>query len=172
MIRLMEVPKPNNFFKYFFLACIFILGFVLSRVTSCEHPIVIGQDTLKKEIKKETLLRDSIKDKVAKQDKERIVYLDRWHKAKHDTLFLPCDSALKQIINICDTILSKDSTEISDLKKVVSLDSLIIGNYQRIAHNDSLAIVGLNKALRKQKRRTKLVAVGMGALLGVSLFRK
>lgn len=82
-----------------------------------------------------------------------IVYRNKWHKAKPQFDTLPCDTALKLCISICDTLIVKDSLLIGTQKKVINkLDSALNG--WKLVHSiDSTTIIGLKKENKKLKRR-------------------
>lgn len=107
--------------------------------------------------------RDVLKQEAKRQDSIRIVYKDRWHKAKEDSKKLPCDSALPIIINACDSVVFVDSTEIVALKNVIAQDSLIQKDYKEQV--DSLKNV--NAKLEKQVKREKLKTKGVLLLWGL-----
>lgn len=165
---LFQFFKSN--FKYIIL---FILGAIAwSLIPKCSNPIPVTNDPIKIKIKQEIKATDSLKKIAKKTDSIRIVEIHHWHQAKETIKYLPCDSAIKIIVHVCDTLIKVDSTEIVELRRVIVQDSLTIKDLFTEVKNDSLVIVGLNKSLKRQKLKTKLVALGLGGLLGYSVFRK
>jgi len=160
--------NANQRFLASLLTAVFIvLIFLLGR--SCAKPAEIhtgiNVDSLKTEIAKEYKQREKLLRKAHEADTVRIKYLVRWKEVKKEIKDLPCDSAIKIVIQTCDTIILKDSVLISDLKNVIRVDSLMIGNYEKVVVYDSLTIVGLKKEVRRQKRK-KWLAWGFAVLFG------
>ena len=113
---------------------------------------------------------DSIVKVVRKDDSVRIVYLTKWKNLKvqhqYDT------TIVHEVIQVCDTLIQKDSTEITHLKTLHSTDSVIIVEALKELRNDSATIVKLNKKLRVQKVLTKVSffgGLGLGVFTGVKL---
>lgn len=100
------------------------------------------------------------------KDSIRIQYVTKWRKMKQDTAFIPCDSILPQIVNLCDSIILVDSSQIATLKNIVALDDSIISNYKKVTKNDSLLIVSQAKDIKKHKRRI-IGSAAIGSLFGI-----
>lgn len=166
-MKFLQIFKSN--FKYI---VVIALTIIVMSVFKCSHSEPVQIDPLKTKIQAEVKAGDSLKKIAVKSDSVRIEYVIKWRKLKADTVKIPCDSLLKKLVHICDTIVTVDSTEIANLKKVIVNDSLIISDCFKVIKNDSLAIIGLNKTLRRQKFKNKLVVIGLGGLLGYSAFRK
>jgi len=101
----------------------------------------------------DSLILDKQKDSI------RVQYVTKWRKLKQDTAFIPCDSILPKIVNLCDSIILVDSSQIATLKNIVALDDSIISNYKKVTKNDSLLIVSQNKEIKKHKRHKKILIV-------------
>lgn len=153
--------------KYLPYLIIFILGMVLMFLVKCEpEPVVRDSRTTAKteQVKVEKKEVKELEKAEVKKDSIRIKYIIKWHEIK---TFLPSDS----LVIICDSIIKIDSSQIVLLKEINAKQDTIIKHQDVIIHSDSLDIVCLKKALRKQKRKTKFVAAGLGILLGASLVR-
>ncbi|HWY11778.1 MAG TPA: hypothetical protein VN026_10660, partial [Bacteroidia bacterium] len=100
----------------------------------------------------------------------RIVYRDRYFHDK--VLPLPCDTLIKIIEHDCDTVILVDSAEIGVLKSRLFIDSLIIVNQFKVIRNDSLTVAGLNKQIRKYKRRLWFWKAAIVGLAGYEVLRK
>lgn len=148
------MAKLSKFIPYII---IFILGLIIAYLTRCEDkPVIIQPPLIVK--KTELIYRSKIKDSI------RVVYKDRWHRIKANPERLPCDTFVNIVIAECDSLIALDSSYIYSLKEIIVNDSNIIAH-----QSDSINV--LNKSIKRQKRKTKLVAAGLGVLLGVSLFR-
>lgn len=126
-----------------------------------EQPITPDKtDSIKKVIEAKYQMREDsiLLDK--KRDTLRVEVIKRYKVVIHDTI-------LKQIcapiIQLCDSIILIDSSQISTLKNIVKLDSGIIADYRKVVVNDSTTIVGLNREIKKHKRQKKLIG-GIGAV--------
>jgi hypothetical protein len=121
------------------------------------------KDSLKKEVRKDLMAKDSVHKVVVYRDSIRTKVIWKYRSVKH--LDLPCDTMLEIIFAECDTIIKVDSTLISELRAELFIDDLIIDNQKTIIKSDSVAIAGLQKQVRKQKRRKKFfmaVALALG----------
>jgi hypothetical protein len=160
-----------------FFAVVALIYFVFSEIKSCQKHPQVQQTTVdstaifKAQIKIEQRFKDSLLVLSKKTDTTRakIIIKYRWLKGKTDTV--PCAEILPQIINVCDSIIYQDSTQITILKAVISKDSSIISNYQRIVVKDSLQIVDLNKQVRRHKRQKKAILIGAGITIGALIVR-
>jgi len=121
------------------------------------------RDSLKAEIFKGKSDKDSVKTLVLYRDSIRTRVIWRYRDGK--TLMLPCDTMLQIVWAECDTIIKVDSTLISELRAELFIDDLVIRNQDSLIYVDSVAISGLQKQVRKQKRRKKFfmaVALALG----------
>lgn len=149
-------------------ALIIIAMFLLGK--SCGRPAAIPGLTDAKSLKKEivTLKAD---EKITRKEIVRhdsIVYRDRhhYHEIRHDSL-IPCPEKLA----MSDTVIYQDSTlldlmsvDISKLDKIIVLQDSVI-------RMDSLAIVGLKKEVKRQ-RRQKILVIGLTALVfGIAIVK-
>ena len=163
----LQPPNPERWFKYFMMAILVVMALILCNCKGCSNdtvePMIDKSDSLKIVIQKAAHDRDSLLGLAGHKDSVRVetVIKYRYLKGRIDTI--PCTELLPMIVNICDSIIFIDSTQISVLKDVIQKDSIIIGNYRKVVINDSNAIVSLKKEVRKQKNGKKL-AIGLGLL--------
>lgn len=120
-------------------------------------------DSLKKVIVEQEKVKDSLLVIAKKKDSVRIETIVKYRYLKGRIDSIPCEELLPKIVNICDSIILVDSSQIATLKQVIKTDSSIIQNYKKIIVNDSTTIVSLNKEVKKQKRQKKIVG-GIGAV--------
>lgn len=126
-----------------------------------------NSELIKTNIKKLTVKKDSVKVEANKTDSIRTKIVIKWRAAKHDTIYKEC----KELIVICDSIISVDSTQISQLRQVITLSDSIIDNQKIIIHNDSIDKVSLTKYGKKQKRQKNLALLGLGVLGGMLILK-
>lgn len=124
-------------------------------------------ELMKTNIKKLTVKKDSVKVEANKTDSIRTKIVIKWRAAKHDTIYKEC----KELIVICDSIISVDSTQISQLRQVITLSDSIIDNQKIIIHNDSIDKIALTKYGKKQRRQKNLAFLGLGVLGGMLLIK-
>lgn len=157
--------------KITFVVAALILLIVWLSPGGCSKPIPQSNTSnLKDSINKVNVRRDSVKIVIKEVEKERIKYIVRWRDVKVNRDSLPCDSLVSVIINVCDTLIQKDSTEINALKKMVELDEFVIKEQRRVIVIDSVVDLKLRKEIRRHKRQKRLIVFGLGGLLGASLF--
>lgn len=167
--------NPNNFdwfYKLFVLGCCSVVFLVIfSQFKSCGNvePTPLDNTGKKNTIQKQKLKADSLDKASDKTDSVRIIYVTKWQTLKPKLDSIPCPEALAKIIVLTDSIITIDSTQISQLNAELYVKDLVIANQDTIIKNDSIAFKKLSKKLKWQKVKTKAVAVGMGALLGASL---
>jgi len=159
----------------YYIIIILLLLLITLRFCDRQKDINIKQtinvDSVKDIIRHEFDEKESILKLITNNDSVRIKEVVRWKYLKGETKILPCDSILPQIVNICDSIIIVDSTEIGNLKHVIKIDSNIIGNYQKIVKSDSMQITGLKKEVKKQKR-LKVIFAGAAILFGgIAIFK-
>ena len=149
------------------IAVLCICLFLFDKCNSDVEEYTYGRssDSLNKVIAKKLIIKDSLLVESKKKDTIRISIVKRYTILKTDTIYAICEP----IIQLCDSIILIDSSQIVDLNHVIKLDSVIIGNYKKIAHNDSVSIVGLVKEVSKHKRHKKwlLGALGVVAVIAV-----
>jgi cell division protein FtsL len=163
----MQTEKRKYYLPFLLIAL--VISWLFFWLHEPSYPVIPETDSLKKEIKQDLGKRDSVKKEVIKTDSVRVKEIIRWRKLKADTVYLPCDSLIKKIIHVCDTIIQVDSTEIAQMKHIVKLDSLIISDQYALIIQDSIQINGLKKEVKKQKRLTKIMAALAVVLAGVGL---
>lgn len=137
-----------------------------------EHNIPADKtDSLKKVIREQEKVKDSLLVIAGKKDSVRVEYVTRWKKIKGDTAFLPCDTILNIVISTCDSIIALDSSLIADLKTVIKVDSGIIADQKKIINSDSLTMIGLNDEIRKHKRHKKWLLGGLIGASAIAIFK-
>ncbi len=151
--------KPH----YKLIAIFILIGIIFACIfVKCE-PEKIGNsefDPTENEILKSVISelnndRDSLLKITDKKDSVRTVYVTKWKQLKGRIDSIPCDSAIVLIVNMCDTIITQDSSQIATLKDVIKLDSNIIANYEKVVHNDSAEIEKYKKAIIKHMKAKK-----------------
>ena len=167
----MKILNLNNFFiKFLLFACVLLVACIFM-FKGCDEDVTYTDfeytDSLKNVIAEQTKVKDSLLVEVKKKDTIRVEVIKKYRILKHDTIYA---NICAPIIQLCDSIILVDSSLIVDLKHVIKVDSVIIGNYKKVTHNDSLSIVGLNKEVKKQKRQKKWLIVwfvGLGVVAAV-----
>ena len=151
--------KPH----YKLIAIFILIGIIFACIfVKCE-PEKIGNsefDPTENEILKSVIQdlnhdKDSLQKVAAKKDTVRTIYITRWKQLKGRIDSIPCDSAIVLVVNMCDTIITQDSSQITTLKDVIKLDSNIIANYEKVVHNDSAEIEKYKKAIIKHMKAKK-----------------
>lgn len=117
-------------------------------------------------LKPEIKLQDSFRTVIRYKDSVRIKQLVKWSVIKKEVEndSTPCGNEIRYIVQEADTIIRIDSSEISSLKNLVSVDSII-------QKKQAKQIDSLTHKLKWQKIKTKLIlagwvireAVGIGA---------
>jgi len=161
------VKKISQLSKYIPYVAILILAICLWFKGCNDTSIVNNNTTIKTNIKKLTVKKDSVKVEANKTDLIRTKIVIKWRAAKHDTIYKEC----KELIVICDSIITTDSTQISQLRHVITLSDSIIINQKIIIYNDSVRQISLNKQIRKQRRQKNLAFLGLGVLGGMLLIK-
>jgi hypothetical protein len=127
-----------------------------------EHIDING--TIKAEIKKDILRKDSVKEVIVYRDSIRTKLVTKWRN-RTDTL------TITEVVEVCNEVIESDSLLISSLKHEIKLTDTIIRNYQKVVYNDSLTINKLSKGLKRQKTKTKLALILAGIFGGVAIVR-
>jgi hypothetical protein len=161
------VKKISQLSKYIPYVAILILAICLWFKGCNDTSIVKDNTTIKTNIKKLTVKKDSVKVEANKTDSIRTKIVIKWRAAKHDTIYKEC----KELIVICDSIITTDSTQISQLRHVITLSDSIIIKQKIIIYNDSVRQISLNKQIRKQRRQKNLAFLGL-ILVGTSAVLK
>lgn len=147
---------------------ILILAICLWFKGCSDKPIVKDNTTIKTNIKKLEVKKVAEQVKANKTDSIRIKYVTKWRlKIKDSIVYKPCE----ELIIICDSIITVDSTQISQLRHVNLLNDSIITDYKVMHYNDSIDKVCLTKWGKKQKRQKNLALLGLGVLGGVLLVK-
>ena len=161
------VKKISQLSKYIPYVIILILAICLW-FKGCGDKVALSDNTpIKSNIKKLTVKKDSVKLAANKTDSIRTKIVIKWRAAKHDTIYKEC----KELIVICDSIIKIDSTQISQLRQVITLSDSIIDNQKIIIHNDSIDKIALTKWGKKQRRQKNLAFLGLGVLGGMLLIK-
>lgn len=160
-----EIPRlPNG--RWIILSALIAIAITILlcniKCSTDPAPLIPTATTkLKETVRKEKIEKDSARKKSVKWEKVREPFVKQFKAVKTKKDSLPCPEVLAQVIFITDSILYTDSALINSLRAELFIDSLIIANQDSIIVRDSVQIASLNKNLKKQKRRTKLVA-GVG----------
>ena len=158
----------KRFKEYVPFIIIAILLIIIVFKSCNSKPVEVhNNEPLKIKVKELTVKKDSSMVAANKSDTVRLKGIDRWHKAKHDTLYLPC----KELIVICDSIILIDSTEISQLKNVINYSDSIIVNQKVMLYNDSLDLLAAKKYGNKQRRQKNLALIGLGVITALSVVK-
>lgn len=146
---------------------ILILAFLL-RLKGCDKPNQINIEPIKTNIKKLEVKKANKQIAANKTDSIRIKYVTKWRlKIKYSIVYKPCE----ELIIICDSIITTDSTQLSQLRQVITLSDSIILNQKIIIHNDSIDKVCLTKWGNKQRRQKTIALIGIGIISGLSIVR-
>ena len=161
--------NPNNgdkIYKLFILGCLIVLVIIVSDMfKSCrESEHIPNISPIKHRIIEDIKRKDSVKEVIIYRDSIRTKLVTKWRN-RTDTL------TLTKLVNITDSIILVDSSLIASLKHEISIDDTIIANYQKVVYNDSIVIIGLNKSLVKQKRKTKIALIVAAIFGGVALVK-
>lgn len=156
-----KLPSGKNIL--FFI----LLGFICALVGYCSHqpsePININAIEKKGVVNKQKRIADSLDKRSDITDSIRIVYVERWHKIKGRVDTIPCPEALAEVIVLTDSIITVDSTLISQLNGELFIKDLIIANQDTLLRIDSATIRKKDKSIRKLKRQRN-IAAGVGLL--------
>lgn len=160
--------KINQLKYYTPYIIILILAICLWFKGCGDKPIVKDNATIKTNIKKLEVKKVAEQVKANKTDSIRIKYVTKWRlKIKDSIVYKPCE----ELIIICDSIITVDSTQISQLRQVITLSDSIILNQKIIIRNDSIDINCLTKWGKKQRRQKNLALLGLGVLGGVLIVK-
>jgi hypothetical protein len=116
------------------------------------------KDSLKNIIADQKHIADSLKHVAIKDDSVRVEYITQWRTKikimiEHDSI--PCDSILPLVVTTCDSIISKDSIYIKDLRDIIYTDSIIMDSQAQVMVLDSTKIAKLEKDVTKLKKHRK-----------------
>lgn len=145
----------KTYYKYI-LIFIFGAGCVFF-TRSCSSPEFPNSSTQNKTlVKSEKKLQVEIafaKKEEVKSDTAQKKAVRKYREVKKEIKTLPCDTALKKIIIVCDTLHSKDSVEIGNLRHVIALKDSLLFIKSAIHKNDSMAIQDTVKYYKRRGRR-------------------
>jgi len=155
--------------KYFYLVIIAILLIILAFKSCGKQPQKFTNSELpKSRIVYVTKKKDSTNVAANVSEVVRVKYVTKWRTKLKDTIiYKECE----ELIIICDSIIKIDSTQISQLRQVITLSDSIILNQKIIIHNDSLDAICLKKAIRKQRRHKNLALIGLGVITALSVVK-
>lgn len=166
--------KPH----YKLIAIFILIGIIFACIfVKCEPSETVDtkglsqNEVIKKVVKTFMQHMDSTLKVADKKETERIKYVDRWRTLKGRIDSIPCDSAIVLVVNMCDTIIMQDSSQIATLKDVIKLDSNIIANYERVVKNDSLHIESLKKEVKKHKRQKRAALIVAAVFGGIAIIK-
>lgn len=165
--------KPH----YKLIAIFILIGIIFACIVKCEPETVVNDfDPTENEILKSVIQdlnndRDSLLKITGKKDSVRTIYVTKWKQLKGRIDSIPCDSAIVLVVNMCDTIIMQDSSQITTLKDVIKLDSNIIANYETIVKNDSLHIESLKKYVKKQRKHKKAALIVAAVFGGLAILK-
>jgi hypothetical protein len=164
--------KPH----YKLIAIFILIGIIFACIfVKCEAETVVNDfDPTENEILKSVIQdlnndRDSLRKITGKKDSVRTIYVTKWKQLKGRIDSIPCDSAIVLVVNMCDTIIMQDSSQITTLKDVIKLDSNIIANYEKVVHSDSLYIEQLKKDV--ETTETQRATLVWQLFLGVAILK-
>ena len=130
------------------------------------------KDSLKTTIRNQQRIADSLKLVANSNDSVRLEYITKWRTKiktiiQHDSI--PCDSILPMVVSTCDSIISKDSIYIKDLRDIIYTDSIIMDSQAQIIKLDSIKIADLDRKIVRLKRHRRWLLFGTGVLGGAVL---
>ena len=130
------------------------------------------KDSLKTVIYNQMHVADSLKEVAKGHDSVRLEYITKWRTkvktlVQHDSI--PCDSMLTIVVSMCDTLIVKDSVYISDLKKIILTDSIIMDSQAQVIKLDSIKIADLDRKVVRLKKHRRWLLFGTGVLGGAVL---
>jgi hypothetical protein len=130
------------------------------------------KDSLKTTIRNQKRISDSLKLLANSNDSVRLEYITKWRTKiktiiQHDSI--PCDSILPMVVSTCDSIISKDSIYIKDLRDIIYTDSIIMDSQAQVIKLDSIKIADLDRKVVRLKRHRRWLLFGTGVLGGAVL---
>jgi hypothetical protein len=73
------------------------------------------------------------------------------------------------VVSTCDSIISKDSIYIKDLRDIIYTDSIIMDSQAQVIKLDSIKIADLDRKVVRLKRHRRWLLFGTGVLGGAVL---
>ena len=155
-----ELPQLPRW-EWVVLIFILVIAVIVLSLSKCENPEPININAIEKKgvIGKQKRIADSLDKRSDITDSIRIVYVERWHKIKGRVDTIPCPEALAEVIVLTDSIITVDSTLISQLNGELFIKDLIIANQDTLIKKDSVRIASQEKKIRKLKFWNRLFKV-------------
>ena len=160
--------------KMILIAAVVIMFGLLTR--QCDDTKAVEtdhlKDSLKTTIRNQKRISDSLKLVANGNDSVRLEYITKWRTKiktiiQHDSI--PCDSILPMVVSTCDSIISKDSIYIKDLRDIIYTDSIIMDSQAQVIKLDSIKIADLDRKVVRLKRHRRWLLFGTGVLGGAVL---
>lgn len=160
--------------KMILIAAVIIMFGLLTR--QCDDTEALEtdhlKDSLKTTIRNQKRISDSLKLVANSNDSVRLEYITKWRTKiktiiQHDSI--PCDSILPMVVSTCDSIISKDSIYIKDLRDIIYTDSIIMDSQAQVIKLDSIKIADLDRKVVRLKRHRRWLLFGTGVLGGAVL---
>ena len=160
--------------KMILIAAVIIMFGLLTR--QCDDTEALEtdhlKDSLKTTIRNQKRISDSLKLVANGNDSVRLEYITKWRTKiktiiQHDSI--PCDSILPMVVSTCDSIISKDSIYIKDLRDIIYTDSIIMDSQAQVIKLDSIKIADLDRKIVRLKRHRRWLLFGTGVLGGAVL---
>ena len=160
--------------KMILIAAVVIMFGLLTR--QCDNTEAVEtdhlKDSLKTTIRNQKRISDSLKLVANGNDSVRLEYITKWRTKiktiiQHDSI--PCDSILPMVVSTCDSIISKDSIYIKDLRDIIYTDSIIMDSQAQVIKLDSIKIADLDRKVVRLKRHRRWLLFGTGVLGGAVL---
>lgn len=160
--------------KMILIAAVVIMFGLLTR--QCDDTEAVEtdhlKDSLKTTIRNQKRISDSLKLVANGNDSVRLEYITKWRTKiktiiQHDSI--PCDSILPMVVSTCDSIISKDSIYIKDLRDIIYTDSIIMDSQAQVIKLDSIKIADLDRKVVRLKRHRRWLLFGTSVLGGAVL---
>lgn len=123
-------------------------------------------DTIKDTINTQLKQKDSVKTVVIIKDSIVTKYRTKYKTIRHDSL-IPCPEKLE----VADKVIEADSSLIFSLKQELFIDSIILGNYSKLASRDSSTIAKLDKKLKRAKKINRILSIVTIGAIGVAVLK-
>ena len=163
--------------KMILIAAVIIMFGLLTRQCDDSEAVETDhlKDSLKTTIRNQKRISDSLKLVANGNDSVRLEYITKWRTKiktiiQHDSI--PCDSILPMVVSTCDSIISKDSIYIKDLRDIVYTDSIIMDSQAQVIVLDSIKIAKLEKDVTKLKKHRKWLFGSTAALTGILILSR
>ena len=160
--------------KMILIAAVIIMFGLLTRQCDDSEAVETDhlKDSLKTTIRNQKRISDSLKLVANGNDSVRLEYITKWRTKiktiiQHDSI--PCDSILPMVVSTCDSIISKDSIYIKDLRDIIYTDSIIMDSQAQVIKLDSIKIADLDRKVVRLKRHRRWLLFGTGVLGGAVL---